>query len=55
MRFAIINVKVALANLVDSFVLEPSAKTMIPLKFARTSSLKPEGGMFLKVKPRSYS
>ncbi len=53
MRFALANVKLALANLVDHFVLEPSAKTLIPMKFANAmSSLKPQGGMFLKVKPR---
>ncbi len=54
MRFALTNVKMALANLVAQFVLEPSAKTLIPMKFANTTSMKPEGGMTLKVKPRIH-
>ena len=52
MRFALKNVKMAIANLVDHFVFEPSANTVIPIKFANTQSLKPEGGMHLKVTPR---
>lgn len=54
MRFALANVKMALANLVDHFVLEPSAKTLIPMRFSNTSSLKPVGGMSLKVKQRIH-
>lgn len=52
MRFALTNTKMAIASLVDHFVFEPSAKTIIPIKFANTGSLKPEGGIHLKVTPR---
>ena len=52
MRFALTNAKMAIANLVDNFSFEPSAKTAIPAKLANTSSLKPKGGLFLKVSPR---
>ena len=51
MRFALTNAKMAIANIVHNFVLEPSAKTLIPMKFSKHSSLKPES-MFLKLIPR---
>ena len=50
MRFALTEVKVAIAHLVHNFCIEPSEKTLIPIKFANLNSLKPEGGMFLALK-----
>jgi hypothetical protein len=47
MRFALAEVKVAISHLVHSFKIEPSKRTLIPMKYANLSSLKPEGGMFL--------
>lgn len=47
MRFALAEVKVAIAHLVHNFMIEPSKKTLIPMKFSKASSLKPDGGMFL--------
>ena len=53
MRFALTNVKMAIANLVDNFVFEPSTKTTIPVKFANTTTLQPKDEIFLKATPRS--
>ena len=53
MRFALTNAKMAIASLVDNFVLEPSAKTTIPVKILNATSLKPDGGIFLKVTARA--
>jgi len=53
MRFALTEVKVALANLVRHFNIEPSQKTVIPMKFANTGSLKPDGGMWLALHKRT--
>lgn len=47
MRFALAEVKVAIAQLVYNFRIEPSSKTPIPMKYAKSASLKPEGGLFL--------
>ncbi|XP_035706595.1 cytochrome P450 9e2 isoform X2 [Folsomia candida] len=47
MRFALAEVKVAISHLVHNFRIEPSKKTLIPMKFSKSNSLKPQGGMFL--------
>jgi len=47
MRFALTEVKVAIVHLIHNFKIEPSKKTLIPMKYQKTNSLKPEGGMFL--------
>jgi len=52
MRFAQLEVKIALYELVKNFVIEPSTKTPIPVKFAATSGVNPVGGMWLQFKPR---
>jgi len=49
MRFALAEAKVVLANLVYHFKLAPSKNTLIPMKFSTSSTLKPEGGMFLSL------
>jgi len=54
MRFALTEVKVAISHLVHNFRLEPSKRTLIPMKFSQTSSLKPEGGMFLSLQKISH-
>ena len=53
MRFALMNAKTAIAMMVDKFVFEPSGKTEIPAKLANSSSLKPKGGVSLKVTRRA--
>lgn len=54
MRFALTNSKMAIANLVIKFKIEPSKKTMIPMEFAKAATLKPEGGkLFLKLTSRA--
>jgi len=53
MRFALTEVKVAIANLIRNFRVEPSKKTLIPMKFMNTNSLKPEGGMWLALHKRT--
>lgn len=52
MRFALIETKVMIANLVHKFKLGPSNNTDIPPKFGNSQSLKPKNGMKLKVQPR---
>ncbi|XP_021957428.1 cytochrome P450 9e2 [Folsomia candida] len=47
MRFALTEVKVAISHLVHNFRIEPSQKTLIPMKYTNENSLKPKGGMFL--------
>lgn len=51
-RFALTECKTIIAHLTYNFKFEPSAKTEMPPKFALSGSLKPEGGMWLKVSPR---
>jgi len=53
MRFAQLEVKIAVYEIVKNFVIEPSAKTPIPVKFAATGTVTPLGGMWLQFKPRS--
>ncbi|XP_021957567.1 cytochrome P450 9e2 [Folsomia candida] len=53
MRFALTEVKLAIAQLVHNFDIEPSKRTPIPMKFENASSLKPKGGMWLALKRRT--
>ncbi len=53
MRFALTEGKAAIAELVRSFVLEPSPKTNIPMKYSKSGIMKPDGGMWLKLTPRT--
>jgi cytochrome P450 len=53
MRFALMEGKACLAHLFHKFKIEPSSKTMIPLKYSKSAAFKPEGGMWLKITPRS--
>jgi len=53
MRFALTEVKVAIAELVRHFRIEPSKKTLIPMKYMNTNSLKPEGGMWVSLHRRT--
>lgn len=44
--------RIGLATLVNSFKLEPSSQTQVPLKLkANAQLLSPDGGMVLKVTP----
>jgi len=52
MRFAITEGKAAIAQLIHNFVLEPTKRTTIPMKYLTNGSLKPIDGMWLKVTPR---
>jgi len=54
MRFALIEVKTALCQIVKNFSLEPCAKTPIPMEFDNSSSLAPVGGMWLTMKTRNH-
>lgn len=52
MRFALIEAKAAIAQLVYNFKLEPCSRTFIPMKFGNDLNLKPKDGqMWLKVTP----
>ncbi|XP_021957657.1 cytochrome P450 9e2 [Folsomia candida] len=53
MRFALTEVKLAIAQLVHNFDIEPSKRTLIPMKYDNAGSLKPKGGMWLALKRRS--
>ena len=53
MRFALIEAKLALANIVKSFILYPSEKTAEPLVNDPTQGIAyPKGGMYVKVERR---
>lgn len=52
MRFATVKVKAVMAVLVYSFRFSPSAKTLIPMEFSQAASLKPKGGLWMKVTSR---
>jgi cytochrome P450 len=52
MRFALTEAKLAFAHLIHNFKLEPSAKTLIPMKLAFSFNMKPDGDMWLKLSPR---
>jgi len=49
MRFALTEAKVVISYLVNNFIIERSAKTPFPIKFAKSNSLKPEGSLHLKL------
>lgn len=52
MRFALVKVKAVMAVLVYSFQFSPSARTLIPMEFSQSASLKPKGGLWMKVTRR---
>ena len=43
MTFALVEIKTAIVHLLRSFKLLPCEKTTIPVKFSKTSLMKPEG------------
>lgn len=45
-------VKAVVVQLVYTFQLSPSAKTPIPMVYDQTASLKPKGGLSLKITSR---
>lgn len=52
-RFALMQIKAILYNLLLNFSFEANEKTEIPLKLKKSPfSLNPENGMFLELKPR---
>ncbi|XP_021957638.1 cytochrome P450 9e2 [Folsomia candida] len=53
MRFALTEVKLAIAQLVHNFDIEPSKRTLIPMQYQNAGSLKPKDGMWLALKRRS--
>ena len=52
MRFALTEVKLAIAQLVRHFTIEPSKRTLIPMVYQNAGSLKPKDGMWLSLKKR---
>ncbi|XP_038200910.1 cytochrome P450 3A11-like [Arvicola amphibius] len=53
MRFAFMNMKVALTKVLQNFSFRPCKETQIPLKLSRTPLLKTEEPIVLKVVPRN--
>ncbi|OXA55516.1 cytochrome P450 9e2 [Folsomia candida] len=53
MRFALTEVKLAIAQLVHNFDIEPSKRTLIPMEYEQAGSLKPKHGMWLSLKRRN--
>ncbi|XP_044253114.1 cytochrome P450 9e2-like, partial [Tribolium madens] len=51
-RFALLEIKVLLINLLTKFDLVPVEKTVIPLKFAKTLGLDAKGGIWVGLKRR---
>ncbi|XP_025263955.1 cytochrome P450 9e2-like [Camponotus floridanus] len=52
-RFAMLEVKVLLFHLLARCELKPCAKTMLPIKFSKNSTMMPENGFWLNVQRRS--
>ncbi|XP_031247055.1 cytochrome P450 3A11-like [Mastomys coucha] len=52
MRFALMNMKLALTKVLQNFSFEPCKQTQIPLKLSRQGLLQPEKPIILKVVPR---
>ncbi|XP_043945555.1 cytochrome P450 3A9-like [Protopterus annectens] len=48
MRFALLNMKLALASLLQNFSIEPCKETPIPLKISKTGLMTPEKPVFLR-------
>ncbi|XP_021957568.2 cytochrome P450 6a2 [Folsomia candida] len=53
MRFALTEAKLAIAQLVHNFDIEPSKRTPIPMEYQNAAALKPKEGMWLALKRRS--
>ncbi|XP_075828826.1 cytochrome P450 3A11-like [Microtus pennsylvanicus] len=52
MRFALMNMKLALTKVLQNFSFQPSKETQIPLKLSQKPMLQPEKPIVLKVVPR---
>ncbi|KAL6083086.1 hypothetical protein STEG23_032662, partial [Scotinomys teguina] len=52
MRFALMNMKLALTKVLQNFSFKPCKETQIPLKLSRLTLLQPEKPIVLKVVPR---
>jgi len=55
MRFALMEAKVALAYVVYNFIIEPSAKTPVPLKLDPNLGARPEPTVELRFKERTHN
>lgn len=52
MRFALMEVKAVIAQLVYTLRFTPCARTKIPMEYAQTANLKPKGELWLNIAPR---
>eukprot|EP00057_Strongylocentrotus_purpuratus_P011651 XP_011666125.1 PREDICTED: cytochrome P450 3A24 [Strongylocentrotus purpuratus] len=52
MRFALMEIKMAVVRILQKYRFVPSPKTDIPVKFGTGNTLKPDGGIFLRVEER---
>lgn len=52
MRFALMNMKIALVSILQNFSFQPCKETQIPLKLSKQGLLQPEKPVLLKVVPR---
>ncbi|CAO2630641.1 Cytochrome P450 3A31 [Lemmus lemmus] len=52
MRFALMNMKLALTKVLQNFSFQPCKETQIPMKISRKALLQPEKPIVLKVVPR---
>ncbi|XP_012368805.1 cytochrome P450 3A5-like [Octodon degus] len=53
MRFALMNMKIAITRILQHFSLQPCKETQIPLKLSRKNILQPEKSIVLKVVSRN--
>lgn len=53
MRFALMNMKVALIRVLQNFTFKPCKETQIPMKFGAQGLVQPEKPIVLKVEPRN--
>lgn len=52
LRFGMMQSRMGIATILNNFILSPSVRTTIPMKFqAHAEMLSPVGGMFLNLEP----
>ena len=52
MRFAVLNLKMALIELLTRYTIEQSSETKVPLELVQGVTIKAKDGVFVTFKPR---
>ena len=53
MRFAVLNLKMALIELLTRYTIEQSSETKVPLELVQGVTIKAKDGVFVTFKPRT--